>query len=375
MNRILGILSLVLILYGLILASDPGARTLENHHRIAERLALYGMLTLGVSFVIISGGIDLSIGSVFGLAAILLGVLLDKGVSSTTSVLIVLAVGAGIGLLHGLLITKLKLQPFIVTLCGLFIFRGMAAWMALPDPLGPLQALARFFSFGALYPDLPLQTGSAANVGIGKVSSQVEGLIFLSTGYSKYPILSWVPVRLWLLLAIAFVAWVFLHRSVYGRYLFAIGANEQAARYAGISTDRYKILSYVLCSMLACVGGMMQLLELKTASPFNTGQWYELYAITGAVLGGCSLRGGEGSVIGVLLGTAVLPLLRSLNNFSKVLPHDLEFMIIGVALLLGTIGDELVKRRGSRPRQASPPIVPPEEAKPPPKLEGPEESG
>jgi ribose transport system permease protein len=305
------------------------------------------MLTLGAGVLIIAGGIDLSIGSVFCLAAVGLGLLLKNRVSEVTAVGAVLAGAAAIGVFHGLLVTRLRLQPFIVTLCGLFIYRGLAYWLALPDPLVPLRGLARFLSFGALFSQAPLSQGSAGNVGIGEVSQQLQGLIFLSTGYSSLRVLGYVPVRLWLLLSVAAFLAVLLHFSVYGRYLYAIGANEQAARYAGIATGRYKVLAYVICSVLAAVGGMLQLLELQTVSPSNTGSWYELYAITGAVLGGCSLRGGEGTVIGILLGTAVLPLLRNLCNFSGI-PDDLEFTVIGVALLLGTIADELLKRRGTK---------------------------
>src|SRR5262249_27541563 len=155
-----------------------------------------------------------------------------------------------------------------------------------------------------------------------------------------------VPMTLWLLAGLAVVTAVLLHRSVYGRYLYAIGYNEQAARYAGITTDRYKIFAYVFCSFLAGLGGVLFLLDVGTATPSTAGSWYELYAITGAVLGGCSLRGGEGTVPGILLGTAVLPLLRNLCIFAGV-PSDLEFTVIGVALLLGTISDELLKRRAA----------------------------
>jgi ribose transport system permease protein len=350
---------LVLVLYALILSSNPRARTAQNHQRIAERLALYGILTVGAGVLIVSGGIDLSIGSVVGLAAVGLGLLLNQGVPAVLAVAAVLAGGALIGVGHGLLVTRLRLQPFIVTLCGLFIYRGLAYWLAMPDPGVPLRGLLRFASFGALYADAPLQQGSAGNVGIGQISGRHPDLIFLSTGYPSFPRLSEVPVvgaffsflanvpvRLWLLAAVAGLAAVLMHKSVYGRYLYAIGANEQAARYAGVATDRYKVFAYVLCAVLAALGGMLQLLELKTASPSNTGQWYELYAITGAVLGGCSLRGGEGTVIGILLGTAVLPLLRNLINFSGI-PDDLEFTVIGVALLLGTVADELLKRRAA----------------------------
>jgi ribose transport system permease protein len=360
MKRIVGILVLVLVLYALILASGPRARTVENHQRIAERLALYGILTLGAGVLIISGGIDLSIGSVVGLAAVGLGLLLRKEVHAVVAVGAILAGGVLIGLLHGLLVTRLRLQPFIVTLCGLFIYRGLAQWLAMPDPMAPVRSLLRFLTFGALFADAPLQQASAGNVGIGEVSGRYPNLVFLSTGYPDFGrlaelpvvgrlfwVLSLIPVRLWLLAGVAAMLAVLMHKSVYGRYLYAIGANEQAARYAGVATGRYKVLAYVVCAVLACVGGMVQLLELKTASPSNAGQWYELYAITGAVLGGCSLRGGEGTVVGILLGTAVLPLLRNFINFSGI-PDDLEFTVIGLALLLGTIADELLKRQAAR---------------------------
>ncbi len=347
MKRIIGILILVLVLYSLILASSKTARTVQNHQNLAMRLGLYGVMTLGAGILIISGGIDLSIGSVVGLSAISLGLLLNMHWPPALAVVTVLFGGVLIGLFHGVLVTRLKLQPFIVTLCGLFIYRGLAYWLSLPEPMAPIHGLLRFLSMGHLFSDIPSQQGSARNIGIGEVSSEVPGLVFLSTGYPSIPGLSGVPMRLWLLLILALLAAVLMHFSVYGRYLYAIGANEQAARYAGVPTDRYKILAYVLCATAAATVGMLQMLELKTASPSNSGQWFELYAITGAVLGGCSLRGGEGTIVGILLGTAVLPLLRNLINFSRI-QDDLEFTVIGVALLLGTIADEVLKRRAAR---------------------------
>src|SRR5439155_21590055 len=154
-----------------------------------------------------------------------------------------------------------------------------------------------------------------------------------------------VPNILLLLLAIAGLLAVLLHFSVYGRYLYAIGANEQAARYAGIPTGRYKVLAYVISSSLAGLGGILFLLDNDSATATSAGQFLELYAITGAVLGGCSLRGGEGSVPGMLLGAAVLPLLNKLCNFSRYIGSEQEYTVIGVALLLGTIANELIGRR------------------------------
>jgi ribose transport system permease protein len=358
-RRILGILVIVVVLYGLIQASDPNARTLQNHQNLGMRLALYGVMTIGVGTLIISGGIDLSIGSVVALSAVSLGLLLNRRVPDGLAVATVLLVAAVIGVFHGVLVTRLRLQPFIVTLCGLFIYRGVAYWLAMPNPQNLLPNVIKSLSGGRFFAEVP-PAGSAGNVGIAERSQELSGLIFLSKGYPSFPhlaalpvlggvfrILADVPMRLWLMLGIACLVAVLLHFSVYGRYLYAIGSNEQAARYAGIATDRYKIFAYVLCSLMAAVCGMMEMLDLQTASPSSTGNWYELYAITGAVLGGCSLRGGEGTVIGMILGTAVLPLLRNLINFSSI-SDDLQFLIIGVALLLGTITDELLKRRATR---------------------------
>jgi ribose transport system permease protein len=345
MKRIVGILLLVLVLYGVVMASNSTAFTLQNHQRLAERLGLYGILTLGAGVLIISGGIDLSIGSVYCLGGIGLALLIKGDVSPWAAVAIVLAGGLLIGLFHGALVTRLGLQPFIVTLCGLFIFRGLAQWLALPDPTAPLKGLLRFVSAGYFYGNTVIEKSSAGNVGFGTRATDLTDLTYLSTGY-----LGPVPVRLLLFLAIAGVIVLLLHFSVYGRYLYAIGANEQAARYAGVATNRYKVLAYMLCALTAVMAGMLDMLALPSFSPTSDGQFYELYAITGAVLGGCSLRGGEGTVVGMVLGAAVLPLLRNLCNFSDI-PEELEFTVIGLALLLGTIADELLKRRASRVAQ------------------------
>ncbi len=316
MNRLLGILVMVLILYATVLLSNPNARSLENQQNIAQRMGFFGVLTLGAGILILSGGIDLSIGSVVGLGAVALALLLERRVAPAVAVGLVLLLGPVIGLAHGFLVTKLRLQPFIVTLCGLFIYRGLARWATWTPQ------------------------GSSRAVGIGG-RPDLADLRFLVAGE-----IFGVPTIFWLLLGIAALMAVLLHGSVYGRYLYAVGYNEPAARYAGVATDRYKILAYVLCSTLAVLGGILHMLDLETAQPSSAGSWYELYAITGAVLGGCSLRGGEGTVAGILMGTAVLPLLRNLCQFAGI-PSDLEFTVIGAALLLGTVADELLKRHGT----------------------------
>jgi ribose transport system permease protein len=156
-----------------------------------------------------------------------------------------------------------------------------------------------------------------------------------------------LPLALAIFLVLASLATLFLHFSVYGRYFYAIGSNEQAARYSGVAVERYKILAYVLCSSLAAFFGVLSLMDLGTSQPTQTGSFLELYAIAGAVLGGCSLRGGEGSVLGIMIGTAILWILPNFANMWGV-PKTLEYTVIGGALLLGAILDELLRRRGAR---------------------------
>jgi ribose transport system permease protein len=316
--RLIGVLLMVCVLYAVLLSSGPSARSLSTHQTMANLLGFYGILTVGVGVLIISGGIDLSIGSVVGLGAVCFSMLVNRGYPPMLSALLILLGGAGIGLFHGLLVTKLRLQPFLVTLCGLFIYRGLARWFIGGKSIGLSES------------DDP------------EVIAAVERLKELLVHGSFFGI----PHQLLVLIIVAVVLALFLHGTSYGRYLYAIGANEEAARYAGIRTDLYKILAYVICSTMAALGSILFILDKNAANPTSAGSWFELYAITGAVLGGCSLRGGEGSVPGMFLGAAILPLLRQISTFQNI-PNEVEYSVIGTFLLVGTIADEFIKRRAS----------------------------
>ncbi|GIW80779.1 MAG: hypothetical protein KatS3mg105_2586 [Gemmatales bacterium] len=265
----------------------------------------------------------MSIGSVVGFTAVVFASLLrgdpwpwpldflpHPAWTPALAVFAVLALGAVIGLINGCLVTKLHLQPFVVTLCGLFIYRGAARWFADDKVrgLGVEFETMRYILYG--------------------------NRIFLG-----------LPMSLVILLLLAAVATVFLHLSVYGRYFFAIGSNERAAAYSGIVTDRYKILAYTLCSTLAAAFGILYLAQENSVQPSSTGNFLELYAIGGAVLGGCSLRGGEGTVVGILIGTAILWVLPNLSNMLGI-RSQLEHTVIGAALLAGAILDEWLHRPG-----------------------------
>ncbi len=318
MARLGGILLIVLFLYGLLIGSFDAARSVDNHVDLARRLGFYGVLTLGVGTLIITGGIDLSIGSLVGLSAVGFGLLLEHEINPWLAAALVLTGAPLIGLIHGLLVTRLNLQPFLVTLCGLFVYRGLARWLS----------------------------KTTVGLAVGAPDDYRVAVLSLVDVLCKGRTLG-VPHVLWLLLILAAIMAVVLHLSVYGRYLFAVGANEQAARYAGITTRGYKVLAYMICSFCAGLGGVLFLPMYSSANPASAGSLLELYAITGAVLGGCSLRGGEGTVPGMLLGAAVLPLLNKLCNLSDRIGSDLEYAVIGVALLIGTIVNELIARRRS----------------------------
>src|SRR5204863_933202 len=157
---------------------------------------------------------------------------------------------------------------------------------------------------------------------------------------------SWIdiPMPFLIMLALAIVAAVFLNRTIYGRYLLALGRNEQAARYSGINTDSMKMLAYIICSLMAGLGGVLFSLDLNSIQPSSLGEFYELYAIAAAVLGGCSLRGGEGSILGIVIGTALLQVLRNLVNLLDI-PSSLDFAVMGAVILLGVIADRVFRAR------------------------------
>jgi ribose transport system permease protein len=312
MKKVLGIFGLLLIVCVLASIGNPDFLGGYNLQQLLKRAALYGFLGLGAAFVIMAGGIDLSTGSMVGLVGCLFPMLvMQAGVHSALAWIVILLGVACLGLIHGLLITKVKLQPFIVTLCGLLIYRGVARWIT--NDQNP--------------PGLPLAEREL-----------VFAVIELPFGEYK------IPVLFPLLVGVAIVAAVFLNLTIYGRYLLAVGRNEQAARYSGINTERITIFAYVLSAVLGGgLGGILFILELVSIQPDAHGSFYELYGIAAAVLGGCSLRGGEGSILGVVLGAALIPVLTNASSLVGF-PTQLEFLIIGVVILAGAITDEMVKR-------------------------------
>jgi ribose transport system permease protein len=314
MKKLLGLFMFVLLLYASLWPKVPAENRDGNHANMLRRVGQYGIISLGVGTLIVAGGIDLSMGSFIGLCSTVLAVGMSRqGWSPSTAVGVVLALAVGVGLLHGVLATKCRLQPFVVTLCGLFAYRGLARWYA-----GDTNA-----GMEGKYP------------GFRDAFSRAEP--------------GGIPIEFIYLVVAVVLFGLFLHRTVYGRYLFAIGSNELAAKYSGIHVDRYKIAAYVICSLTAAFFSMMHLAEIASIAPSGAGEMMELYAIAGAVLGGCSLRGGEGTVAGIVLGAAIPTLIQTAVNFWEI-PQALEYTAMGGALLVGALLDEVLRRRNALKR-------------------------
>jgi ribose transport system permease protein len=182
--------------------------------------------------------------------------------------------------------------------------------------------------------------------------TDLKGLRWIATG--EIPLFPGfgIPFPAVILIVIAIAVGIFLNRTIYGRYLLALGNNEEAAKFSGINTDRMITLAYVICSGLAGLAGLLFVLDLNLAQPVDFGNFYELYAIAAAVLGGCSLRGGSGTIIGVIIGTALLRVLRNMMNMAFLGFQRAEFAVIGAVILGGVIADELAKRAVARKRAA-----------------------
>lgn len=319
MRRVIVLSCMLIVLCGVMKFKSDNFFTPSNLHNVIRQVSMLGILSIGVGVVIITGGIDLSVGSVIGITGLFLAMAVtDKGWPVPLAVAGVLGFALILGTLHGIFVSYLRLQSFIVTLCGLLIYRGMGRFITQDMTKG----------FGNDFP----------------------GLKFLSTGdFLSIPLPGSgealpLPVPMWILLGVALVAAAFLHMSIYGRHLFALGRNEAAARYSGIKIQRLTLFAYVISAGLAGLAGILYALYTNAVQPANHGNMYELYAIAACVLGGCSLRGGEGSVIGIILGAAVIPLLRNFVSMAG-LTDLLEYAIIGLVILCTVAADEVFKGR------------------------------
>src|ERR1700722_870550 len=311
MKKEFGIFILLVVLCAVTGFENSRFFSQANLINMANVIGLFGIFSLGAGLVIITAGIDLSVGSMIALTGMLLVMALTQWHWPwPLAVLFIAVVSMALGWAHGALITRFKMQPFIVTLCGLLLYRGIARFIAQDTTLG---------------------FGDAA--GFKTLQNLTNGELF------------GLPMPFVILIVISTIMWVVLHRSIYGRYLYAAGRNEEAARFSGINTRMVIAGSYIIATLLTGISGILFAFYTNSVSPSTHGNFYELYGIAAAVLGGCSLRGGEGSIVGILIGTALLLVLQNLVNLLGI-DSSLNFAVMGAVVLVGVLADQLFRDRG-----------------------------
>lgn len=300
---------------------SPEFLTTGNMTILVKHVAINAILAIGMTFVILSGGIDLSVGSIAGLSGMIAGALLTQGVTlgpwgvvvyphASLAIVVALVAGMLLGAINGLLVARLRVAPFIATLGVLYVARGAALLL----------------SGGATYPNL----GGREDLGN-------TGFTWIGSG-----VLIGLPVPIWIMAALAVVAIVVAGRTPFGRQVYAVGGNERAALLAGVPVRRVKVRVYVISGFCAALVGLIIAAQLGAAHP-ATGETFELNAIAAVVLGGTSLMGGRGSIVGTLIGAFVIGVLAD----GLVLLGVSEFwqlIIKGLVIVLAVILDQFQRR-------------------------------
>jgi ribose transport system permease protein len=293
----------LLCIVGTLLNSDFAS--LDNAMNVLTRTAFIGIIAVGMCFVIISGGIDLSVGSMAALIAGLIILLMNTLSGWIDQPVLVVALGMAcsvvlgslFGLAHGLLITRGRIEPFIVTLGTLGIFRAY---------------LTYFSNGGAITLDDTL--------------SDVYSPVY-------YTSLIGIPIPVWVFLLVAAVGGLILNRTTYGRYVQAIGSNEQVARYAAVDVDRIKVLTYTLLGACVGIATLLYVPRLGSASP-TTGLLWELEAIAAVIVGGTALKGGAGSITGTVVGAILLSVISNILNLTSIISVYLNAAVQGFVIII-----------------------------------------
>ena len=304
-GRQLGTLSGLLGLVVALWALTPHFLTISNLLNIAEQATIIAIIAVGMTFVIITGGIDLSVGSVLAFAGVVMATALHQGVPLPAALLVGLGIGLLCGLVNGLLITIGRLPPFIATLGMMSVARGTALMFTEGRP----------------------------------VSGFSEGFRSLATGEVLH-----IPTPVIIMVVVYSNAYFVLARTKLGRYTYAIGGNEEAALLSGINVKLYKTMVYGLAGMLSGLAAILLTARLNSAQPI-AGMNYELDAIAATVIGGTSLLGGEGTVMGTLIGALIMAVLRNGLNLLGV-SSFIQQVVIGSVIIVAVLIDMALKRRG-----------------------------
>ncbi|MBI5667416.1 MAG: ABC transporter permease [Chloroflexi bacterium] len=297
---------------------NPSFLTELNIFNVLRGMSTIGIMSIGVTMVIVTGGIDLSIGSILAAASIMTARLMFTEVTDPwTAVLLGLTFGGALGLVNGLVITKLKVNPFITTLGMMTIARGITYLLA-----SGLQ--------GTVASNVPMRH---------------EGVSFLGNGYvfQHTAILErGIPFPVILMFTLVIVFSLFLRYTVLGRQIYAVGSNEAAARLSGVPADRVKLFVYTLTGILAALAGIMTAGLLRTAAT-NAGVGVELDVIAAVVIGGASLVGGEGTILGAIIGAAIIAVVQNAFVLLKI-PNYAQQVTIGAVIIAAVAADRWRRR-------------------------------
>jgi len=316
----LGGLLLLIIVFSV---TSSSFLTMNNIMTVGLQTSTIAFIGIGVTCVILTGGIDLSIGSVVALSGVAAGLAVNAGLPVEIGMALGIITGALCGAVNGILVTNFRLPPFIATLGTMMIARGLALYVTNAAPVSGMPD-----EFGVL--------GNGALFRISKIGDNgLPRVVFPGIPY---------PVIIMILLAMVFT--FVLIKLRFGRYLYAIGSNEEAARLSGIKTGRVKLWAYTLCGAMAGLTGIIIASRLVTAQP-NGGVMYELDAIASAVVGGTSLLGGVGSVPGTLIGAFIIGVLRNGLNMNGV-SFFVQQIIIGAVILLAVAYDQMRQHKKTK---------------------------
>jgi ribose transport system permease protein len=303
-------LLLVVGLFSLSSEVRPYFLTGANFKIILIQTVIVAIGALGMTMIIVSGGIDLSVGSLVALCSVVGAVLLNKEFSPLAVVIITILAGGGVGLINGSIIAGLRMMPFIVTLGMMGVARGAAKWLA------------------------GNQTVNAPESPLNKLMELVEPTQF-------WPL----PPGVWIAIGLAIFMSLVMRQTIFGRYIFAIGSNEATARLCGIRVPLTKILIYALAGLLFGLAGLMQLSRLTQGDP-TVAIGLELDIIAAVVIGGASLSGGTGTILGSMIGALIMAVLRNGSN-QMGWPNYMQEIIIGVVIIIAVCLDRLRQTKAS----------------------------
>ena len=294
----------LVLLCAIITFVTPSFLSLSNITNVFTQVSVNAIIAVGMTFVILTGGIDLSVGSTLAISGALSASIIKSTGSVTLAIIVAALVGIAIGLVNGLLISKGKLQAFIATLATMTIFRGATLVFTNGTPISKLPE-------------------KFVNIGNGKI------------GFMPIPVIITVIVSI--------IAIYVLSQTRFGRYLYALGGNEDSARLSGINTDKIKTLVYVVSGFASSIAGVIITSRIASASP-NAGTSFELDAIAAVVIGGTSLAGGEGKITGTLIGALIIGVLNNGLNLMNVSPFY-QSIVKGLVILIAVLLDKESRKK------------------------------